>query len=104
MRNQFLLTYFYVCECRYNAATLLTVVKTGKNFVNRASPVNQAHLNSPNKCIVTEINFSLEIQILFSRVFIPHLFALLNSLGPDYEFVCTSLRTDNVNCFGVKWA
>ena len=27
---------------------------------------------------------------------------LIYSLGPDYEFVCTSLRTDNLNCFGGK--
>ena len=25
------------------------------------------------------------------------------SLGPVYEFVCISFRTDNLNCFGVSW-
>ena len=25
-----------------------------------------------------------------------------NSLGPVYEFVCISFRTDNLNCFGVS--
>ncbi len=31
-------------------------------------------------------------------------FACRHSLSPDYEFVCTLFRTDNFNCFGVKWA
>ncbi len=26
----------------------------------------------------------------------------VNSLCPDYEFVCTSFRTDNLNCFRVN--